>query len=155
MNHFLKYRFFIEKEIRISRNDIIPNNIYKISLYRYKDEGVKSLPPPESSLIFVIGIYDKRVNCLKLNNINPILFFNWLKTIKRKEINEESIKNKILLSDLLIKTDLKGTRLFESYIKNKPIYNVKPSPYRTYELTGIRYVSEVKLKDEHLKVELL
>jgi hypothetical protein len=55
------------------------------------------------------------------------------------------------LDELIIQSDVQGNALFESKIKGKPIYNTNPRPYRTYNMGGLKYIQEVKLKADFLK----
>jgi hypothetical protein len=63
----LQYKPFIEKEDPISKILLRPKNIYKIVYYQYVDGTAKTLSGPKTAYVFVIGIYDKRLICLKIS----------------------------------------------------------------------------------------
>ena len=68
-----QYKPFIEKEERIAKNYIKPLEIYRISTYKYADGDIKSLAGINSALVFSIGIYEKKFNCIKISEIKPCL----------------------------------------------------------------------------------
>jgi len=145
------YNKFIDKEVRISKSLITPGNLYRISSYDYADGENRSLAGANSSLVFVFGIHEKKLNCLKLNDVSTEVFKSWLKTLIKSTIRAEDIDSMKRLEELIIESDIQGNRLFESKIKGKPIYNTNPRPYRTYNMTGLKYIQEVKLKADFLK----
>ena len=65
----LQYRPFIEKEDSISKILIRPKNVYKIVYYEYADGTAKTLSGPKTAYVFVIGIYDKKLVCLKISEM--------------------------------------------------------------------------------------
>lgn len=147
----LLYKPLIEKEERISKANLLPRNIYRISSYEYSDGSTKSLAGIKSSLIFLVGIFEKKLICLKISEIKPERFFQWLKTIELKGLTQEDFDKAENLEDLIILDNRAGSKLFEGYIKNKPIYTLKPNPYRTYNLDGVRYIQKVSIKKDILK----
>jgi len=153
MNYFLQYKKMFEFGSRVQRQYLFqnPRNFYRISRYENIEGDVKSLIGNESSLIFVIGIFDNKVNCIKLNEIRTEIFLRWFSTIIQNNIIFEDIDKMEKTSDILPFYDKTGNILFETKIKNKPIYNQNPSPYRTYTLDGIKYIQEIKLKTNILK----
>jgi hypothetical protein len=153
VNYYLRYKELFEFEKRVQKNYIKtnPRNFYRVSRYEYSDGDVKSLTGTNSSLIFVIGVHDDKVNCIKLNEVRPELFLQWMPTLFKLPITVEDIDNMKLTSDLLVISDLSGNGLFESKIKGKPLYNSNPRPYRTYNLDGLQYIQEIKLKSDILK----
>lgn len=150
MNYLGQYLRMIERPTRVSRSMIKPLNLYRISAYEYLTKEQRSLSGPRAAIILVTGIYDKKVNCLKLNEIPPNITFSFLKSVKRSDIQNDSDTVYKSLSEMLMSTDRTGNRLFESKIKNKPIYNIDPSPYRTYEWKNIIYIMETNFKKEYL-----
>ena len=145
------YNKFIDKEARISKSLIRPGNLYRISSYSYADGEARAQTGPKSSLIFVFGIHEKKLNCLKLNDVSPDIFKNWLKTLLKPALKSEDIDSMKTLEDVIIESDIQGNKLFESKIKGKSIYNTTPRPYRTYNIAGLNYIQEVKLKSDFLK----
>lgn len=150
-NYGPQYKKFIEKEERVSKSSLEPKNVYRISSYDYADGESRSLSGINSSLIFVFGIHEKKLNCLKLNDVKPDKFEKWLPTILKPIITEKDIDNMQTLDEIIIDSDRNGSRLFESKIKSNPIYNGEPRPYRTYNIVGLKFIQEVKLKKEFLK----
>ena len=147
----LLYKPLIEREERVSKSNLFPRNIYRISSYEYKDGKTKSLAGIKSSLVFLVGIFEKKLICLKISEVKPDKFFQWLKTIEQTGLTNEDFDKAEKLEDLLILDNRAGSKIFEGYIKNKPIYNLKPSPYRTYNLDGIKYIQQVHIKKDILK----
>jgi hypothetical protein len=152
-NFYLKYKDLFEFGSRVSIQHVKlnPQNFYRISRYETVSGDTKSLVGNESSLIFAIGIFENKVNCIKLNEIRPELFLGWVPTILRPAIKEVDIDEYESTRDIVIKNNITGNNLFESKIRNKPIYNTNPRPYRTYDLSGLKYIQEIKLKKQILK----
>lgn len=150
MNYLGQYLRMLEKPTRVGRNMIKPLNLYRISAYEYISKEQRRLSGPRAAIILVTGIYDNKVNCLKLNEISPSITFSFLKTITRNGFEKDQNKVYTSLSEILMPSDIRGNRLFESKIKNKPIYNIEPSPYRTYEWKNIIYIMETNFKNEYL-----
>lgn len=154
-----EYKRIITSERRVSRSEVIPLNVYRISSYKTTEGNLRSLTGNESSLIIVTGLVpistnDMKINALKISELHINSFFRWLKTI-RKPLNQIDFDNYINLSELLISTDKTGKMLFERHIKPSPIvYRLKESIYRTYKFTGIQYISEVQFDREFVKKEL-
>lgn len=147
----LQYKPLIESEKRASKTSLRPRNVYRISSYEYADGEQRSLTGQKSSLIFLIGIYDKKLISLKLSEIKPDIFFKWLKTIQLKNLTNQQIDESKSLEELVILDSKTGNKIFDGYVKGKSIYNRKPSPYRTYNLDGIKYIQEVNFKKDILK----
>jgi hypothetical protein len=147
----LQYKPLIESENKVSKALIKPGNIYRIMVYKYADGVTKSLSGPTSALIFAIGIYDKQLFCLKLSEIKPEKFFKWLKAVFQKNLTDESFDTSEHLMELLVKADKSGKKLYSSYVKPSTIAKGPINPYRTYNLSGITIVQEVKIKKEILK----
>jgi hypothetical protein len=151
MSFSARYLPFIDTEEAVSKTLVRPRNIYKIVSYEYIDGKTKTLTGPKASYVFVLGIFEKKLNCIKLSEVRPEKFFDWFKTIFRKSLTEENVMEAERLDDLIILGDRQGNKLFNSYVKGKQIYNQNPCPYRTYSLDGIKQISEIKFKKEILK----
>lgn len=145
-----QYKPLIESEKRVSKSLLLPRNVYRISSYEFASGEQKSLTGQKSSLIFLIGIFDKKLISLKISEIKPDIFFKWLKTIQLKSLTEQQINEAKSLSELIILDNKTGNKIFDGYVKGKPIYNKKPSPYRTYNLDGVKYIQEVNFKKDVL-----
>jgi hypothetical protein len=150
-NYSTEYKKYIESEIRASKSMLEPGNLYRISSYEYSDGESRSLAGVNSSIIFVFGIYEKKLNCLKLNEVKTEKFKTWLQTILKEGLKPEDVDSMKTLDEIIITTDRAGNRLFESKIKGKPIYTNDPRPYRTYTLDGLKYIQEIKLKKDFIK----
>ena len=151
MSFTLQYKSLIESEKRASKTSLIPRNVYRISSYEFADGEQKSLTGQNSSLIFLIGIYDKKLISLKISEVRPDIFFKWLKTIQLKGLTPQQIDESKSLDELVILDSKTGNKIFDGYVKGKSIYNMKPSPYRTYNLDGVKYIQEVNFKKDVLK----
>ena len=150
-NYSVEYKKYIESEIRSSKSMLEPGNLYRISSYDYSDGETRSLAGINSSIIFVFGIYEKKLNCLKLNEVKTDKFKTWLQTILKQGLKSEDIDSMKTLDEIIIPTDRAGNRLFESKIKGKSIYTNDPRPYRTYTIDGLKYIQEIKLKKDFIK----
>ena len=61
MSFTLQYKPLIESEKRASKTTLIPRNVYRISSYEFSDGERKSLTGQYWSLIFLVGIYEKKL----------------------------------------------------------------------------------------------
>ena len=150
MNYSSQYRQYLDYGNRISKSNIQPYGIYKISTYKYVDEGRQSLKGEYETLIFVTGIFQKKVSALKLSNIQPLKFLNWFKRIANNKYNE-SDSQYVGLYEIETPMDTGGNRIYDSYIKNNKDFVAKGAAYRTYKLDGIQYATEVFLKKDILE----
>ena len=148
INQASKYRGFLEVGNRVSKQSIKPYGIYKISTYNYVDEGRQTLRGTDETLIFVTGIYQRKVSALKLSNIEPVKFLNWLKKIVGVNSYTEGMKR---IDELKTPFDVGGNRIYDSYIKSNSDFVAKGAAYRTYNLDGIQYATEVFLNEKTLK----
>ena len=74
----LQYKPFILSEESVSKSQILPRNIYKITSYQYVDGTTKTLSGTKTSIVFAIGITtDKKLTCIKISDIKPDKFFKW------------------------------------------------------------------------------
>lgn len=137
-----QYVQLLKPEIRVSKSLIRPRNIYRLSVYKDGD------PKSQKRFVFVIGIHDDKVHCLKLNDIKPLDFTNFLFKIRDKRIPVDNTKR---LEEHLIKLPKDGNRLFEGYVKTNPkLYSKQLNSYRTYILDKISYVSEIRFENQVL-----
>ena len=154
MNYAPKYRGLMDSGTRVSKGKIKPYGIYKISTYKYVDTGRTTLRGDGETLIFVTGIYDKKVSALKLSNIEPTKFLNWLKALAKKSSDSELLNSEqvnIGLYELATPMDKGGNKLYDSYIKTKPKFVAKGAAYRTYKISGIQHATEFTFKKPTLK----
>ena len=149
----LQYKPLIESETKVAKTLVLPRNVYRINSYKYSDGTQKTLSGTTSTIVFVIGkTTDKKLSCIKISDIKPEKFFQWLQKLYIKGLTEEKWNSAEKLEDLLIETDIKGSKIFNSFIKtNAIIYGDNPNIYRTYNLTGIKQIEEVKFKKDVLK----
>jgi hypothetical protein len=145
-----QYIPFIESEKSVSKTLILPRNIYRIVSYEYADGERKTLSGNKSSLVFVTGIFDKKIYCIKISEIKPDRFFKWLKTIFLKSLDDKRIDESKQLSELLIITAKSGSSML-SKLKSNTIYSAHPNAFRTYNLAGINQVKVVNLKKDTIK----
>jgi len=148
MNYAPQYRGYIDVGSRISKTDIKPYGIYKISTYKYADGDSQTLRGTEETLIFVTGIYQRKVSAIKLSNVQPIKFLNWLKKVVGVNSYTEGKKR---IDELKTPFDMGGTRIYDTYIRTNKDFVAKGAAYRTYNLDGIQYATEVFLNERTLR----
>ena len=148
MNYAPQYRGYIDVGSRVSKTDIKPYGIYKISTYKYADGDSQTLRGTEETLIFVTGIYQRKVSAIKLSNVQPIKFLNWLKKVVGVNSYTEGKKR---IDELKTPFDIGGNRIYDSYIRNNKDFVAKGAAYRTYNLDGIQYATEVFLNERTLR----
>ena len=154
MNHSSKYRLIQEGTgKRVSKGNIKPYGVYKISTYKYADGNKERLAGSEETIIFVTGIYQKKVSALKLSNIPPANFFKWFKKLVKSDNVVENVleSSQIGLYDLGDVFDTGGNRIYDGYIKNNRDFVAKGAAYRTYNMDGIQYSTEIFFKQDTLK----
>ena len=83
--------------------------------------------------------------------MQPSRFFIWLKSVLKKGLKAEDFDKYTRLEDLCIESDLRGIQIFSSKVKNRAIYNSEPELYRTYNMSGIKNIEEIKLSPDILK----
>ena len=153
MNHSSKYRLIQEGAgKRVSKRSLQPYGVYKISTYKYADGNKERLAGSEETIIFVTGIYQKKVSALKLSNILPANFFKWFKKLtKPDDVVESTLKlPEIGLYDIGETFDVGGDRIYNGYIKNNRDFVAKGAAYRTYNMDGIQYSTEIFFKQDTL-----
>lgn len=142
-----QYKTFLKPERRISRSQIRPRNIYRITTYRGGEPATKS--GEDARYIFVIGIVDGKVHAIKLNPIKPVDFTNFINKLRDKRI---PIGSDQALELLLKKFSKDGNSLFESYVKNNSkVYSKSLKNYRTYLLSSIVNVYEIRFEEDFLR----
>jgi hypothetical protein len=154
MNHSSKYRLIQEGTgKRVSKGNLQPYGVYKISTYKYADGNKERLAGSEETIIFVTGIYQKKVSALKLSNIPPANFFKWFKKLTKNDSVVKRVleSSQIGLYDLGDVFDTGGNRIYDGYIKNNRDFVAKGAAYRTYNMDGIQYSTEIFFKQDTLK----
>jgi len=142
-----QYKTFLRPERRVPRSQIRPRNIYRITTYRGGDPATKG--GEDTRYIFVIGIVGHKVHAIKLNPIRPIDFTNFINKLRDKRI---PIGSDQALELLLKKFSKDGNSLFESYIKNNTkLYSRSLANYRTYILSSIVNVYEIRFEESFLR----
>lgn len=151
MSFIAQYKQFIEAEIPVSRTLIRPRNLYSIQSYTDVDGQTYNYTGSKAAFVFAIGIADKKLWCLKITKIRPLMFWTWLKFLIRKDVMvDDSVKR---LEDILIKDTRNGKKIFENYTKTKQIYGVEPSAFRSYNIKGINTIKELKIDLNFLKTQ--
>ena len=147
MSHTREYKAFLKPEKRIPRSQIRPRNIYRITTYKGGDPITKS--GDAARYVFVVGIVDGKAHCIKLNDIRPVDFTNFINKLRDKRI---PIGSDQALELLLKRFSKDGKGLFESYIKNNSkVYSKSLANYRTYKLESIQNVYEIRFEQDFLK----
>jgi len=142
-----QYKTFLRPERRVPRSQIRPRNIYRITTYRGGDPATKG--GEDARYIFVIGIVGHKVHAIKLNPIRPIDFTMFINKLRDKRI---PIGSDQALELLLKKFSKDGSSLFESYIKNNTkLYSRSLNNYRTYILSSIVNVYEIRFEEDFLR----
>jgi len=145
-----QYKPLIESEEAVSKSRVLPRNIYKISSYRYADGTQKTLSGIETAYVFVLGIFDKKLSCIKISEIKPEKFFKWLKPTFKSGLTVEQFDSAQKLEELLILADKPGKKMV-NLLQQSSLYNNNPNPYRTYTLAGIKQITEIRIKKDILK----
>ena len=153
MNYALRYKGMMDKGERVAKTQIQPYGLYKISTYKYTEGKRTNLKGDDETLIFVTGVYQRKVSALKLSNIEPVKFLNWFKKLSKgdDEALFEGDRTKIPLYEFATPMDKGGNKVYDSYIKNNKDFVAKGAAYRTYKLDGIQYATEFYLKNNILK----
>ena len=147
------YKKYIEKERRIARTMIRPMNVYRIINYRTVEGDYRRFVGEDYTLVFVLGIHEGKISCIKISELEPAAFFGWLRDLVniRPGVSIDDIRR---LEEILVRqVDRSGKRIFEQYVKESTlVYKHKKDPvYRTYTISGIKYAMEVDLKKSLLK----
>lgn len=140
MSYIRKYNELMNPAIKISRAQIRPRNIYKITSYKGGSRTTTS--GEDSRYVFVLGKINNQIHCIKLNEIKPNDFSDLLFDLYDKRTD---IKNQQPLEDILKTFGIDGKQLFEQHIKrNGGIYGKGTNNYRVYSLDKIMDVSEIR-----------
>ena len=146
-NFTRQYTKFLKPERRIPRSEIRPRNIYRITTYKGGNPPTKTAA--ESRYVFVIGIIDKKIHCIKINPINPLHFTQLIGKLRDKRL---PLSSDLRLELMLKKFDRTGNSLFDGYIKNnKNVYRKDFNNYRTYFLDKIQNVYEIRFEQDILE----
>ena len=147
MSHTREYKAFLKPERRVPRSQIRPRNIYRITTYKGGEPVTKS--GDDARYVFVVGIVDGKAHCIKLNDIRPLDFTNFINKLRDKRI---PIGSDQALELLLKRFSKDGKGLFESYIKNNSkVYSKSLGNYRTYKLESIQNVYEIRFEEDFLR----
>jgi hypothetical protein len=147
MAYTRQYKAFLRPERRVPRSQIRPRNIYRITTYRGGDPITKS--GEDARYVFVIGLVDEKVHCIKLNDIVPIDFTMFIRKLRDKRI---PIGSDQALELLLKRFSRDGNALFESFVKNNSkIYSPRLKNYRTYILDKITNAYEIRFEEDFLR----
>lgn len=142
-----QYKQFLKPEKRVPKSLIKPRNIYRITTYKGGNPVTKS--GEDARYIFVVGIVDGKVHSIKLNDIRPVDFTNFIFKLRDKRIPLGSDQ---MLHLFLKRFSVDGKGLFESYIKpNSKIYSKSLGNYRTYILNNIQNVYEIRFELDFLQ----
>jgi hypothetical protein len=150
MNQGPAYSPKIKKTKKIASSLIKTNNIYRLVSYEYANGNVESQGGSRGTLIFVFGIYQKEIHAIKLNMVDPDIFFRWLKSSSNKIVTQEMI-NESDLPSMIKESDKTGKSFFTNRIKGKSIYKIEPRAYRTYKLLNVKNIEQVYLKETFLE----
>ena len=152
MIYTLQYNKMVDNEKPIARNRVLPRNLYRIKSYTYADGTHENLTGIHSALVFVFGRDADTLYCLKINEVNPIKFFEWLKRIlSHKHFNWDSVDE---LREAIIYSDRAGKGIWKRHIQSKSPYILPASVYRTYKINSITAINEIYLKTDVLKNHL-
>ena len=108
-----QYTKFLKPEKRIPRSQIRPRNIYRIITYKGGTPATKQAE--ESRYVFVLGIVENKVHCIKLNPILPLHFTQFIGKLRDKRIEPNS---QLRLEYMLKRFSRDGAQLFNSAVKN-------------------------------------
>ena len=75
-----QYKAFLKPERRVPRSQIRPRNIYRITTYRGGDPITRT--GDDARYVFVIGVINEKVHCIKLNPIKPIDFTMFIRKLR-------------------------------------------------------------------------
>ena len=127
MAYTRQYKAFLKPERRIGKSLIRPRNIYRITTYKGGEPATRS--GEDARYVFVIGIVDKKVHCIKLNPIKPIDFTTLIAKLRDKRIPIGSDQSK----------------------NNNKLYSRSLSNYRTYKIDNITNIYEIRFEQDFLQ----
>ena len=147
INYVNQYKEILKPEKRVSKQLILPRNIYRITTYENGNPATKV--GVQSRYVFVIGKIDNKIHCLLLNHVPPI---NFIKLLNKLKDPAKNIKEGVQLSEVLKLMARDGNQLFKTYIRpNNMVYTPKLDNYRTYFIDKIQHVWEVRFEQDFLK----
>lgn len=142
MAYTRQYKEFLKPEVRVSKGLIKPRNIYRISTYSGGDPTTRT--GEDARYVFVLGKVGKKLHCIKLNEIKPIDFTQFIGKLRDKRI---PLTENQMLHLFLKKFAVDGSALFETYVKNNSkIYSKSLGNYRTYIIDKIVNVWEIRFE---------
>lgn len=144
-----QYMQFVEAEISVSKTLVRPRNVYSIKSYTDVNGKTHTYVGAKAAIVFVLGIADQKLWCLKLTDVRPTIFWKWMAPLLKKNvIVDDKIKK---LEDLLLVDTRNGKKIFENFVKSKTIYNIEPAAFRSYNLSGVNLIKELKFDLNFLK----
>ena len=147
MAYTRQYKEFLKPEVRVSKGLIKPRNIYRISTYSGGDPITRT--GEDARYVFVLGKVGKKLHCIKLNEIKPIDFTQFIGKLRDKRI---PLTENQMLHLFLKKFAVDGSALFETYVKNNSkIYSKSLGNYRTYIIDKIVNVWEIRFELDFLQ----
>ena len=142
-----QYKQFLRPEKRVAKGLIKPRNIYRITTYKGGDPATKS--GDDARYVFVIGKIGDKIHCLKLNSIKPADFTNFISKLRDRRI---PLAKDTMLHLFLTKFSAAGNDLFLTKVKtNTKVYNPKLKNYRTYFISKIQNVFEIRFEQQVLE----
>ena len=135
------YSKLIDDKNRILPSKMKRGNFYLIKEYNYVDGHKAKFQELKAPVIFTLFVSQKQdiVHCIKVSDVNP----NLVKKFIGKLLDNETNKIKIQGSSRLI---------YEKILSKIPV--VSTDSYRTYKLSGITKVIELKLNESEITPDL-
>jgi hypothetical protein len=126
------YRKFIDDKNTITANKMARGKFYLIKEYDYVDGDKGKFSETTAPIIYTLYTSHTKdiVHAVKVSNVNP----NVIKRFFGKFVNEKTEK-----------LQMKGTskNIYEAIVSKSPV--VKNDAYRTYKMSGIKKVIELKM----------
>lgn len=146
------YKPFIFENERTSKSNIKPMGVYQISIYKSGKGEYRGSKRSEKTLIFATGIYEGKLNCLKLSLISSPTFFKWFgNLVENNHGIFDTNQQRIPLYEIGKRVDGSGRRLYEQHIRGRRELKAIENPYRTYNISGIQHIREIVFKREVLE----
>jgi signal peptidase I len=133
----LKYKPFINDKNIILPQKMERNKFYLIKEYKYTDGDKVIYRDMEAPIIYTLFVSKPKdvIHCVKVSNVNP----NIVKRMFGKLYNEQTEK-------LEIKGSARNT--YNTSVKKIP--SINNNAYRTYKLSGIIRILELKMEVEKI-----
>ncbi len=141
-----QYQKFLRPEKRISRSEIRPRNIYRI--VTYKGGNPPNKQGAEARYVFVLVIVNKKIHCIKINEIIPLHFTQFIGKLRDKRT---PLNSDLRLEYMLKKYSRDGSQIFQSVKNNRNIYRPDLDNYRTYFLDKVVNVYEIRFEQDVLE----